>query len=112
MYLNLSNVKSLGLVLLIALMPVSSRAETTKCNPTISANCSCTMPLLERELGQEDTRFLAEIWEHTYARDAALQEEFFRRHAKEILPISFRYGLIKYFVASKCGALAFDDGNE
>ena len=87
-------------------------ADVVKCNPAISPNCGCSMPLLEAELGIEDTKFLVEIWERAYAKSVAPQDDFFRQHAERILPISLRYGLIKYFVAAKCGTLAFADGNE
>lgn len=114
MQLNGTREKQLAIAVLISLAAISARAESgaAKCNPSISTNCSCTMPLLERELGVESTRFLAEIWERAYAGSIAQEDDFFLRRAKEILPISLRYGQIKYFVASACGALAFEDGNE
>ena len=34
---------------------------------------------------------------------------FFTEEAANILPVSLQYGEIKYFIAAKCGALAFDD---
>jgi hypothetical protein len=106
--------RSLSRVLLaclaLALLPGSGKADDNPvCRTGAIKNCSCVMSMLESRLTARQIYLLTRAWFHSRSEDAERRMRFFTEEAANILPVSLQYGEIKYFIAAKCGALAFDD---
>lgn len=88
----------------------NARAESNlTCKKFAINNCPCAMPIMESRLNSEEINLLIRTWINIKTKDANRQARFFSEQSAKLLPVSLRYGEIKYFIAFKCGALAFDD---
>jgi hypothetical protein len=96
--------------LVLVLLPGSGKAgDNPVCRTGAIKNCSCVMSMLEGRLTARQIYLLTRAWFHSHSEDADRRMRFFTEEAANILPVSLEYGSVKYFIAAKCGALAFDD---
>jgi hypothetical protein len=96
--------------LALTLLPGSGKAEDNPvCRTGAVKNCECVMSMLQERLTSGQIDVLTQAWFHSRSQDAEQRMRFFTEQAANILPASVEYGSVKYFVAAKCGALAFDD---
>ena len=101
------------ILLIFLAMPLSSTVARAgsqpSCENSIVKNCSCAMPILETRLSPDQIDLLIRAWTGIQSQDANRLNRFFAEQAANLLPVSLRYGEIKYSIGALCGALAFDD---
>jgi hypothetical protein len=93
---------------LFASTMASGRANTVADCQSLTKNCKCVVPILERDLGTKQVELLFRAWAMSYSENQTVRDRFSRQHARELDSIVLRYGAMKDFVGFQCGTMDFD----